>query len=137
MISKAILFVIKGDMQEAPGSRQLCGRQIAGIEAAVHSVRHLFASEKIKTVFLMDASNTFISLNRTTALVNIRTICPAFLTILTNIIHESTGLFLGANTLLSQEGTTEGDPLAMPFYALATQPLIDSWSSDTPNVKQI
>ena len=38
IISKAILFVIKGDIQDSAGSRQLCGGQIAGIEAAVHSV---------------------------------------------------------------------------------------------------
>ena len=68
---------------------------------------------------------------------NIRTVCPAFSTILINIYRESTELFLGANTLLSQEGTTQGDPLAMPFYALAMRPLIDSLSRDTPELRQI
>ena len=33
----AILFVIKGDIQEAAGANQLCGGQIAGIKAAVHA----------------------------------------------------------------------------------------------------
>ena len=46
-------------------------------------------------------------------------------------------LFLGANTLFSQEETTQGDPLAMPFYALATRPLIDSLSRDTSELRQI
>ena len=68
---------------------------------------------------------------------NIQTLCPPFSTALINIYRESTDLFLGANTLLSQEGTTQGDPLAMPFYALATKPLIDRLSTDTPDLKQI
>ena len=137
IISKAILFVIKGDIQDSAGSRQLCGGQIAGIEAAVHSVRKLFENDTTEAILLVDASNAFNSLNRANALMNIRTVCPAFSTILINIYRESTELFLGANTLLSQEGTTQGDPLAMPFYALATRPLIDSLSRDTPELRQI
>ena len=86
IISKAILFVIKSDIQEAAGSRQLCGGQIAGIEAAVHSVRNLFENDKTEAILLVDASNAFNSLNRSTALMNIRTVCPAFSTVLTNII---------------------------------------------------
>ena len=137
IISKAILFVIKGDIQDAAGSRQLCGGQIAGIEAAVHSVRKLFDNDTTEAILLVDANNAFNSLNRANALMNIRTVCPAFSTILINIYRESTELFLGANTLFSQEGTTQGDPLAMPFYALATRPLIDSLSRDTSELRQI
>ena len=137
IISKAILFVIKGDIQEAAGSRQLCDGQIAGIAAAVHSVRNLFENDKTEAILLVDASNAFNSLNRSTALMNIRTVCPAFSTVLTNIYRESTDLYLGANTLLSQKGTTQGDPLAMPFYVLATRPLIDLLSTDTPELRQV
>ena len=137
IISKAILFVIKGDIQDAARSRQLCGGQIAGIHAAVHSVRKLFDNDTTEAILLVDANNTFNSLNRANPLMNIRTVCPAFSTILINIYRESTELFLSANTLLSQEGTTQGDPLAMPFYALATRPLIDSLSRDTLELRQI
>jgi len=33
-------------------------------------------------------------------------------------------LFISGDVLLSEEGTTQGDPFAMPFYALATIPLL-------------
>ena len=39
IISKAVLFAIRGDIQDAAGSLQLCAGQIAGIEAAVHFMR--------------------------------------------------------------------------------------------------
>ncbi len=91
--------------------------KIAGIEAAVHSVRQLYLSEDNEAILdlLVDASNAFNSVNRANALANIRCLCPPFYTVLSNIYRESSELFLGSDTLLSREGTT---PLAMPFYGL-------------------
>ena len=45
IIAKAILFVARPDIQEAMGCLQMCGDQISGIEAAVHSVRSAFDSD--------------------------------------------------------------------------------------------
>ena len=124
IVAKAILFVTKSDIQEAAGVRQLCGGQIAGIEAAIHSVHREFHTEGVEAVLLVDASNAFNSLNREAALHNIRHICAPLAKVLINIYREPTELFVDGQTLLSQEGTTQGDPFAMPFYALATVPLI-------------
>ena len=124
IIAKAVLFAIRTDVQTATGCIQLCGGQISGIEAAVHAVRSTFDLKENEAMLLVDASNAFNSLNRQTALHNISRICPPLSSILTNTYRAPTDLFVDGDTILSQEGTTQGDPLAMPMYALATIPLI-------------
>ena len=103
----------------------MCGGQISGIEAAVHAVRTAFDSSDSEAVLLVDATNAFNSLNRQVALQNIRRLCPPLATILINTYRAPTELFVDGDTLFSREGTTQGDPLAMPMYALATIPLIN------------
>eukprot|EP00731_Ephydatia_muelleri_P031762 Em0023g269a len=56
--------------------------------------------------------------------INIRYLCPSIATVIINTYREPTDLFVDGNSILSQEGTTQGDPLAMPMYALAILPLI-------------
>ena len=124
IISKAILSVTKGDIQDAVDTTQLCAGQIAGIEAGIHSVRDLFNKKETEGVLLVDASNAFNSLNRQTALQNARRLCPSLATMLINTYREPTDLFVDGDVLSSREGTTQGDPLAMPMYAIATAPLI-------------
>ncbi len=70
-------------------------------------------------MLLVDATNAFNSLNRQVALRIIRRLSPTLATILINNYRSPTELFVDGKTLLSQEGTTQGDPLAMPMYALA------------------
>ena len=124
IIAKAVLSVVRTDVQNASGCLQLCGGQISGIEAAVHAVRNAFNSNDCEAALLVDASNAFNSLNRQVALHNIRRLCPPVATALINNYRAPTELFVDGDVLLSQEGTTQGDPLAMPMYALATIPLI-------------
>ena len=61
-----------------------------------------------------------------TALHNIRVLCPAFATILINTYRVLANLLVaGGRRLVSKEGTTQGDPLAMGMYSLGIQPLLN------------
>ena len=58
IVSKAILTVIRDDLQDAAGSTQLCA---AGVEAAIHFMRACLTSDDTEAVLMVDASNAFNS----------------------------------------------------------------------------
>ena len=125
IIGKCVTKVVKQDILESSGSLQVCAGHKSGSEAAVHAMNSLFQLEETNAVLLVDASNTFNSLNRAAALHNIRIVCPVVATFAINTYRASARLFVtGCKELVSAEGTTQGDPLAMCLYALSLQPLI-------------
>ena len=63
IISKAIFTVIGGDIQQAVGTLQLCAGQAAGIEAAIHAMRHIYEDDNTEALLLVAAENTFNILN--------------------------------------------------------------------------
>ena len=138
IITKAILVVIRGDIQDAAGSMQLCAGQPAGTEAAIHAMRESFHNVDTEAVLLVDATNAFNAQNRQVALRNVSQTCPSLAATSINFYRSSAELFIGNAVILSQEGTTQGDPLSMPLYALSTVPLIkklpssvlQSWYAD-------
>ena len=94
----------------------------------------IFESPETEAAILVDATNAFNCLNRQVALRNIHQLCPSLSTILTNTYREDIDLFIDGESILSQEGTTQGDPLAMAMYAIAITPLINRL--ETELVKQ-
>ena len=124
IIGKAIMRVVGPEIQSVVGVSQLCVRQKSGCEAAVHAMRRLFIDENTEGLLLVDASNAFNSLNRQVMLQNIQILCPSFAPCVINHYRGSAKLFVGGETVLSLEGTTQGDPLSMAIYALGTLPLI-------------
>ena len=78
-----------------------------------------------------------LTLNRQAALHNIQKLCPAIATILINTYRDSTQLFVDGCTLFSQEGTTQGDHLAMPMYAIATLPLTHRLNDPDSSTSQL
>ena len=100
-------------------------------EVAVHALREVFNSSDCEAFLLVDASNAFNSLNRQVALRNVRHLCPSLATILINTYRSDVNLFIENETIFSNEGVTQGDPLAMAMYAISTIPLIQSLKTDT------
>ena len=137
ILGKAILRVVGPYIRQEVGMSQLCAGQRSGCETAVHAMTTLFEeNDSTEGVLLVDASNAFNSLNRGVMLRNIRELCPAFSTCVTNFYRSSASLFVGGETIQSPEGTTQGDPLAMAIYALATLPLINRAKLSAGNATQ-
>jgi hypothetical protein len=124
IMSRCILSVVQSDILETVGSRQLCIGQKCGCEAAIHALNEVFNEEQTEGVLLVDASNAFNNLNRKAALVNAINLCPSIAKVLVNTYRSDPNLFIDGECIQSKEGTTQGDPLAMAMYAIATLPLI-------------
>ena len=58
-----------------------------------------------------------------------------FSTVLINTYWADVNLYPESESLLSEEGTTQGNPLAMPMCALGAVPLINALSDDY--IKQV
>ena len=133
IVGKAVLNITKPYILACTGALQLCSGQEAGIEATIHAMRSIFDEDSSEAILMVDAKNAFNSLNRQTALRNIDISCPAMSHIFINTYRSGIELFVGGETLLSLEGTTQGDPLAMAMYAIASMPLIHHVSTTNAN----
>ena len=70
-------------------------------------------------------------LNRRTALENLKALCPSLHVALQNSYSHPSHLYIVKSTILSQEGTTQGDPLAMALYGIAILSLISRLHNDS------
>ena len=76
IIGKAIMKLVKYDLQDAVGSLQLCAGHDAGCKTAIHAMNTIFENEATEAIILVDASNAFNSLNRQVTLLICGAICP-------------------------------------------------------------
>ncbi len=140
IMAKAVARVLKQDIISAAGSLQTCSGVDSGIEAVIHAMAKTFEDSSSEAMLLVDADNAFNNLNRKTALLNIKELCPPLYTFLNNTYKAPSRLIINnsSEVLLSQEGTTQGDPDAMDMYSIATRPLVDSLAKccDQEQVKQ-
>ena len=135
---KVVMEVVKGDIQETVGSVQVCAGQAGGCEAAIHGMKNVFEDIETDAILLIDAANAFNSINRDAMLKNISKICPIVFIYAYNCYSVHARLFvLGGAELKSKEGTTQGDPPAMAFYAIGSLPLIWFLADHEKDVSQV
>ena len=87
-------------------------------------MREYFDTEECEGILLIDAENAFNSLNRKAALHNIRISCPEISTFILNFYRKASRLFYDGGEISSDEGTTQGDAVAMAMYALGIKNLL-------------
>ena len=98
----------------------------------------VFVEEGRDGILLIDTSNAFNQRNRSVALHNIQITCKEISLYIINTYRRPSRLFIcEGSEILSQEGTTQGDPLAMPWYSVNTSIMIQSLRTSTPGVKQV
>lgn len=144
IVGKCIMEVVKEDVRIAAGNLQVCAGHQAGGEAAIHAIREIYEQDECQGVMLVDASNAFNTLNRKTAIHNIKRKCPSFAPYVENTYRQPADLFIVSRDRMekgekieSREGTTQGDPIAMAMYALGLSVLQSKISYETTRVKQV
>ena len=138
IVGKVISHHCNEEIRKAADPLQTCAGHGAGAEAAIHAMRNVFENESTDAVLLIDASNAFNRMNRAVALHDIQITCPPIATYLVNTYRSPARLFIaGGGELQSVEGTTQGDPLAMPWYSLSTVNLIIDLNLHTSDVSQV
>ena len=124
LMGKVVASTLKKDVQISVGPLQTCTGLKSGSEAAVHAMREYFDTEECEGILLIDAENAFNSLNRKTALHNIRISCPEISTFILNFYRKASRLFYDGGEISSDEGTMQGDAVAMAMYALGIKNLL-------------
>ena len=108
IVGKAICSATRLDLAVLCGTDQLCGGIRSGIEGAVHAITDLFEEHRTSGwgVLLVDASNTFNSLNRAALLWNVRILWPRCSRFFFNTYRGSSPLVVRGSDvfLFSQEG---------------------------------
>ena len=135
IVSSATVSLLKPDLVASTAPLQTCAGIPGGIEASIHAMRKMYNDPDTEGILLVDASNAFNALNRSAALHNIQYLCPKLSTYVRNLYRCEAELFIANSdqVILSREGTTQGGPESMGFYAASTTPLSEG-SSDLKKI---
>uniref|UniRef100_A0A1X7VKB1 Uncharacterized protein n=1 Tax=Amphimedon queenslandica TaxID=400682 RepID=A0A1X7VKB1_AMPQE len=129
IICKTVCMLTRYELDEICSTSQLCGGMKAGIEGAIHTVYDLFEQRGRNGwgVLMIDATNAFNNMNRQSVLWNSTILWPSCSLFLFNNYRGWIPLVVNDSNayLYSKEGVTQGYPLSMFIYAVATILLIE------------
>ena len=132
-----MMKVFEHDVLKSTAPLQVCVGVPSACEPAVHAMNRLLSRPSVQGILLVDASNAFNALNRSAALHNIPRCRPAMSKIFTNTYIKPVRLFVsGGEEIASQEGTCQGEHLAMAIYAVAITPLIKKLAEVCPSTTE-
>ena len=138
IVGKTVSGFLKEEIREAASPLHVCAGHNAGAEAAIHAMSQVFEEEGTDGILLIDASNAFKQMNRSVASHSIQITCKEMVLYVINTYRSPSRLFIcGGGEILSQEGTTQGDSLAMPWYSVNTSIMIKNLRAHCPMVKQV
>ena len=142
ILGKCIMTVMREDVKLAAGKLQVCVGHQAGGEATIHAMKEIFIDKEVEAAIPVDATNAFNSINREAMLHNIAVKCPEINRYAQNCNGKPSKLFIvdwkknGEKCILySEEGTAQGDPIAMAMYALGLSALQSELKHEKKNVK--
>lgn len=142
IIGKCVMQVTQAGVKRAAGNLQVCAGHQAGGEAAIHAMREIFEDPDIEAILLVDAKNAFNNINRDAMLHNISMKCPILSKYVENTYGTPSDLYIeggevGHDVIKSEEGTTQGDPVAMAMYAIGLSVLQDNLTYEETKVKSV
>jgi hypothetical protein len=102
-----------------------------GAEAIIHAVRRYVNQESKSTLVLLklDFKNAFNAITRDNMLEQVRSKLPNLYPFMSQCYQDATILSYGKETILSECGCQQGDPLGPLLFCLAIQPLVSSLQS--------
>ena len=119
IIGRTFVKRVITELKVLGGDHQLCMGRKKGIEHAIVSLRAAFKDTDLEAILLIDTKHVCNSLNRNLALRKIENLCPFVYHPKCNSNREPSNLLINQQTIFSQEGTTQGDPLVLPMYGIA------------------
>ena len=103
-----------------------------GAEAAAHSCqRYIENPDSIQKIMLkVDFRNALNTIRRDVVIRKVESIVPQALPLVWQSYSEASFLFHGSDTLMSEEGVQQGDPLGPTLFSLAIQDIVERCQSE-------
>jgi hypothetical protein len=100
-----------------------------GAEAAIHTTRSFLENNKDCMIVKIDYKNAFNCVNRDIFMHEIKKFYPDIYPYVHSSYNHDSILLFNDNTILSQEGAQQGDPLGPLLFCMAIQPIVNKLKS--------